>query len=132
MTIEFFAGMITIILLFMCLGLIYGLTQVVRLSQKTERFVDTLERDMVPILRETELLIRELRDTFKNADRQMDRVESSLIVLEDVARTATKFKKEVLTKANKASIAGFLAAGLGMWKGKDVLDKVMGAKRKKG
>lgn len=125
MSLEFFAGMITVLILVLAVGFMYGLLQFIRLAGKMEKMMDSVDRELSPILRETDLLIRDLRTTVSTANKQMDRLESSLILLDDVSLTAHKFKKEVLNKANKSSIAGFIAAVIGMWKGKDMVEKIM-------
>ena len=131
MTIEFSVSLIAILMLFMTVSIIYAITQFVRTTQKTETFIDHLEREIIPTLRQFDHLSRDLQELIRNADRQVTRLESSIELIEEVSQSASRLNREFLQKANKSSILGFAAAIIGMIKGKDFLDKYFQSKEKK-
>ena len=131
MTIEFSLAFIAIVLLVMCFGLLFMMAQMMRAVRQIEYFVNHLDREVLPALRQIEHVIHNVDETVKIANRQILRVEPSLELIEEVAHDVSDFKDEYLTKANKTAVAGFVAAVVGVVKGKEIYDKYIKTRRSK-
>lgn len=115
--------LIVVTVMILAIGLVYAMIQFANTARRIETFIDHLDRELLPVIRQAEHLTRDLDEVVRNANKQMNRVENSLELLENVATDVASFKNDVLSKTNKATILGALAAFAGMIKGRDLVNR---------
>ncbi len=127
---EFAIALCSLAFVALCIGLIYAFNQFAQTARKVESFLDHLDREIMPVVRQVEFLTRDLDDLVKNSNRQVSRLETSLALLEDVAGEVSTLKNNVMNQANKSAVLGFVAALLGLFKGREMFDKFKSKHRK--
>ncbi len=114
---------IAVILVVILLFFIPALLQVRRTARETEKLVDSLRMEVVPISRDVGFISKDIRGIIESVRRQMNRVEDGIETVCDMATRAKDFQNGIQQKIEQplVQIAAIMA---GMQRGIEVMRRV--------